>query len=127
MATADALLSDPELLASGWNLDPIVDGEGGAGVERLLDQALERGAKFAETYTGKLASLDGSGLREAISSYASPASIARARRSASARAISGASLESEWPRFASRGIGGSSRPARIASSKSVARRFMKDG
>jgi oligoendopeptidase F len=66
MATADALLSDPELLASGWNLDPIVDGEGSAGVERLLDQALERGAKFAETYTGKLASLDGSGLREAM-------------------------------------------------------------
>jgi oligoendopeptidase F len=66
MATADALLSDPELLASGWNLDPIVDGEGSAGVERLLDQALERSAKFAETYTGKLASLDGSGLREAM-------------------------------------------------------------
>jgi oligoendopeptidase F len=66
MATADALLSDPELLASGWNLDPIVDGEGSAGVERLLDQALERSAKFAETYIGKLASLDGSGLRKAM-------------------------------------------------------------
>jgi oligoendopeptidase F len=66
MATADALLSDPELLASGWNLDPIVDGEGSAGVERLLDQALERSAKFAETYTGKLATLDGGGLREAM-------------------------------------------------------------
>ncbi|HEX3617553.1 MAG TPA: M3 family oligoendopeptidase [Solirubrobacteraceae bacterium] len=66
MATADELLSDPELLASAWDLDPIVDGEGSAGVERLLDEALARGAKFAETYTGKLASLDGDGLREAM-------------------------------------------------------------
>ena len=66
MATADALLSDPQLLASAWDLDPIVDGEGSAGVERLLDQALERGAKFAEAYTGKVASLDGNGLREAM-------------------------------------------------------------
>jgi oligoendopeptidase F len=66
MATTDALLSDPELLASAWNLDPIVDGEGSAGVERLLDEALERGAKFAEAYTGRLASLDGDGLREAM-------------------------------------------------------------
>jgi oligoendopeptidase F len=66
MATADTLLSDPELLASGWDLDPIVDGEGGAGVERLLDEALARGAKFAETYTGKLSSLDSGGLRDAM-------------------------------------------------------------
>jgi oligoendopeptidase F len=66
MATTDALLSDPELLASAWNLDPIVDGEGSAGVERLLDEALELGAKFAEAYTGRLASLDGDGLREAM-------------------------------------------------------------
>jgi oligoendopeptidase F len=66
MATTDELLSDPELLASAWNLDPIVDGEGGAGVERLLDEALERSAKFAETYTGALASLDGEGLRDAM-------------------------------------------------------------
>jgi oligoendopeptidase F len=66
MATTEALLSDPELLASAWNLDPIVDGEGSAGVERLLDEALERGAKFAEAYTGRLASLDGDGLREAM-------------------------------------------------------------
>ena len=66
MATADVLLSDPELLASAWNLDPIVDGEGSAGVQRLLDEALERGAKFAKTHSGRVASLDSGGLREAM-------------------------------------------------------------
>jgi oligoendopeptidase F len=66
MATAEELLADPDLLASAWDLDPIVDGEGSAGVERLLDEALERGANFAERHAGKLASLDSGGLREAM-------------------------------------------------------------
>ena len=66
MATTDELLSDPELLESGWDLDPIVDGEGSAGVERLLDEAVERAGKFAEAHTGRVASLDGNGLREAM-------------------------------------------------------------
>lgn len=66
MATAEALLSDPELLASGWDLEPIVDGQGAGGVRRLLDEALERGSRFAQRYTGQVASLDGDGLREAM-------------------------------------------------------------
>ncbi len=66
MPTAEELLSDPELLSSGWDLDPIVGGEGSAGVEQLLDESLARAARFAETYTGKIASLDGAGLREAM-------------------------------------------------------------
>jgi oligoendopeptidase F len=66
MATTEALLEDPELLASAWDLAPIVNGEGAAGVERLLDEALERSAKFAQTYTGKVATLDGAGLRDAM-------------------------------------------------------------
>jgi len=70
MATTDQLLSDPELLESAWDLEPIVDGQGSAGVERLLDEALARGAKFAENYTGKIASLDGAGLREAMTELA---------------------------------------------------------
>src|SRR6185437_577089 len=41
-------------------------GEGAAGVERLLDEALERGGKFADTYAGKIATLDAGGLREAM-------------------------------------------------------------
>ncbi len=66
MSTTAELLADPELLESAWDLEPIVDGEGAAGVERLLDEALERGARFAETYTGRIAELDPSGLREAM-------------------------------------------------------------
>ncbi|HEX3802250.1 MAG TPA: M3 family oligoendopeptidase [Solirubrobacteraceae bacterium] len=66
MATAAQLLADPELLESAWDLTPIVNGEGTAGVERLLDEALERGANFAETYTGKIATIDAAGLREAM-------------------------------------------------------------
>jgi oligoendopeptidase F len=66
MATAAELLADPELLESAWDLSPIVDGEGDAGVERLLDEALERGARFADAYAGKLATLDSGGLREAM-------------------------------------------------------------
>ncbi|MDE3134913.1 MAG: M3 family oligoendopeptidase [Acidobacteriota bacterium] len=65
-ASSEALLSDPALLASAWDLDPIVDGQGDAGVERLLDDALARGARFAEAYTGKVASLDGAALRAAM-------------------------------------------------------------
>jgi oligoendopeptidase F len=64
--TAETLLSDPQLLASAWDLDPIVEGQGDAGVERLLDTALERGAGFAEAYTAKVATLDGAGLRQAM-------------------------------------------------------------
>ena len=66
MPTTEELLSDPELLASAWDLDPIVGGEGSAGVERLLDEALARGASFADSYTGRIAALDGTGLREAM-------------------------------------------------------------
>jgi oligoendopeptidase F len=66
MTTVSDILADSELLQAGWDLDPIVDGEGAAGVERLLDEALERGAAFAAGHIGKLATLDSSGLREAM-------------------------------------------------------------
>jgi oligoendopeptidase F len=66
MTTAADLLADPELLASAWDLGPIVDGEGSAGVERLLDEALARSARFASTYPGKVATLDAAGLRAAM-------------------------------------------------------------
>ncbi|MDE3130765.1 MAG: M3 family oligoendopeptidase, partial [Acidobacteriota bacterium] len=66
MSTAEVLLADPELLESAWDLEPIVDGEGDAGVEQLLDEALARGAGFAEAYTGNVGSLDGDGLRDAM-------------------------------------------------------------
>jgi oligoendopeptidase F len=58
--------SDPELEATAWDLEPLVDGEGQEGVERRLLQALERAQAFAERYAGKLGELDGSGLAEAM-------------------------------------------------------------
>ncbi len=66
MANAEELLSDPELLDTGWDLAPIVHGEGPAGVERLLEEALARGARFADRHSGRVTSLDSDGLREAM-------------------------------------------------------------
>src|SRR4051794_23677623 len=49
-----------------WNLDPLVEGEGEAGVERYLTEAQERSATFAQRHQGKVAQLDGAGLAEAV-------------------------------------------------------------
>jgi oligoendopeptidase F len=66
MSTTADNLADPELLATEWDLSPLVDGEGDAGVEQLLAQATERAGKFAEHHAGKIAELDAAGLREAM-------------------------------------------------------------
>src|SRR5947209_12346704 len=58
--------TDPELEATAWDLEPLVDGEGKEGVERRLTEALERARAFAERYAGKLGELDGAGLAEAM-------------------------------------------------------------
>jgi oligoendopeptidase F len=58
--------TDPELERAAWDLAPLVDGEGEAGVERQLDDALARAESFAERYAGKLAELDGPGLAQAM-------------------------------------------------------------
>jgi oligoendopeptidase F len=63
-ATADS--TDPELLASAWNLDPLVDGEGPEGARRQLTGALERARAFADSYAGKLGDLDRAALVEAM-------------------------------------------------------------
>lgn len=71
MATAaHAQPSDPELEATAWDLEPLVDGEGQEGVARRLDEALERAKAFAARYAGRLAELDSPGLREAMSELA---------------------------------------------------------
>src|SRR6476619_1732716 len=54
-----------------WDLDPLVDGEGEAGADRLLAEADERAAAFAAAHQGKVADLDGragsyAGLRFAV-------------------------------------------------------------
>jgi oligoendopeptidase F len=70
MATTTDHLSDPELLATEWDLSPLVDGEGDAGVERALDAAAERASAFAERYAGTLAELDSAGLQAAMEELA---------------------------------------------------------
>ena len=49
-----------------WDLDPLVDGEGEAGADRLLAEADERAAAFAAAHQGKVSELDGPGLAAAM-------------------------------------------------------------
>jgi len=71
MATAaHAQPSDPELEATAWDLEPLVDGEGQGGVERRLGEALELAQGFAARYASKLDELDRAGLGEAMSELA---------------------------------------------------------
>src|SRR3954451_13785710 len=64
MSTTAAPPTDPADVA--WDLEPLVDGDGAAGVERLLDEADRRATAFAEAYAGRLDELDGPGLAEAM-------------------------------------------------------------
>src|ERR1700730_12126743 len=67
MATqAPSKPSDPELEAAAWDLEALVDGEGGEGDKRRLEEALERSQAFAAQHAGKLDELDAAGLRAAM-------------------------------------------------------------
>jgi oligoendopeptidase F len=66
MSSTAEHLSDPELLETEWDLAPLVDGEDGAGVERQLNEAVERSGRFAKRYAGQVAGLDAAGLRNAM-------------------------------------------------------------
>jgi oligoendopeptidase F len=70
MATASTEPTDTELEQAAWDLDPLVDGEGEAGVERQLDEALAGAEAFAARYARKLADLDGAGLAQAMAELA---------------------------------------------------------
>jgi oligoendopeptidase F len=59
-------LADPELLQTGWDLSPLVDGEDRAGVQRLLDDATARADRFAADYPGRIAALDVAELETAM-------------------------------------------------------------
>jgi oligoendopeptidase F len=69
-ATATSEPSDPELQATAWDLEPLVEGEGPDGVEVRFTDALTRAQGFAERYAGKLGELDSDALREAMSQLA---------------------------------------------------------
>jgi len=62
--------NDPELAQTAWDLEPLVDGEGEAGVQSRLTDALTRAQAFAERYAGKLDELDSAGLGEAMAELA---------------------------------------------------------
>jgi oligoendopeptidase F len=66
MATAATDQTDPELEQASWDLEPLLDGEGEAGVERRLEEALKRSQTFAERYASRLGELDAAGLAEAM-------------------------------------------------------------
>ena len=66
MSTTVDQPADPELLATGWDLEPLVGGEGAAGVERLMSEASRLAGAFRERYAGKVSSLDAQALAEAM-------------------------------------------------------------
>ena len=66
MSTTAEHLADPELLATEWDLSPLVYGEDDPGVDRLLEQARDKAGAFAERYSGAVAQLDAAGLIEAM-------------------------------------------------------------
>ena len=71
MATqAAAAPTDPELEAAAWDLEPLLEGDGEAGVEPRLREALTRAQAFAERHAGKLEQLDGASLRQAMTELA---------------------------------------------------------
>src|SRR5271167_2163476 len=58
--------ADRELAEAAWDLEPLVDGEGEAGVESRLNDALARAQAFAARFGGKLAEIEGEGLVAAM-------------------------------------------------------------
>ena len=66
MATTADHLQDPELLATEWDLAPLVDDDPDHGVDRQLEAALDRAIAFSEAHAGRVAELDAEGLRAAM-------------------------------------------------------------
>jgi len=67
MTTADARPTDTDLTAAdiAWDLDPLVEGEGEAGVDRLL-AAAEAAVDALERHRGHIGQLDPAGLAEVM-------------------------------------------------------------
>ena len=62
----ETALADPELEATAWNLDPLVDGRGEEGVDAELGEADELAAAFAERHQGTVGELDAGALAAAM-------------------------------------------------------------
>ncbi len=70
MTTVSDHLADPVLLASEWDLAPLVDGDESEGVEVQLADARRLAADFAQRHAGAVAKLDSAGLRAAMEQLA---------------------------------------------------------
>jgi oligoendopeptidase F len=70
MSSLATNLSDPELLRTEWDLEPLVGGEGAIGVEHLLEQASTDASAFADAYAGRVGELDAEELEAAMRSLA---------------------------------------------------------
>ena len=64
--TATAAAPDTDLAAARWDLEPLVGGDGPAGVEPLLDEAQGLSDSFAETHRGRVAELDAAAIAAAM-------------------------------------------------------------
>jgi oligoendopeptidase F len=58
--------TDEKLEAASWDLEPLVDGRGGDGVQAMLAEARDRAAAFSERYKGRVAELGAPELAEAM-------------------------------------------------------------
>lgn len=63
-------MSTTEVGDVAWNLEPLVSGEGPAGVDRQLDEAAERATAFSAAYAGKVVAFDGPTLVAAMEELA---------------------------------------------------------
>ena len=61
---------DPALQSASWDLEPLVESRGPAGVEELLVEARDRSTAFAERHHGRVAELDSAGLADAMNELA---------------------------------------------------------
>jgi oligoendopeptidase F len=59
-------MSVTDLQDVAWDLEPLVEGEGPEGADRMLAEADERAAAFAERYAGRVKDLDGAELAAAM-------------------------------------------------------------
>ena len=59
-------MSTTDVATVAWDLEPLVEGDGPDGADRLLEEADRRAAAFAEQHAGKVAQLDGPGLAAAM-------------------------------------------------------------
>ena len=66
MTDAQAILDDPELQRTAWDLAPLVDGDPQGGVQRQLDEARDRAQAFAAAHAGRLAELTGPEFAQAM-------------------------------------------------------------